>query len=1115
MGAISSPSGEGGEREWLIANANTLTWQAQPDCWLDVAQFERLSANPDTLAAAVELYRGDLLTGVYDDWLFYDRERLRDLYFSDLERLAQASRTHRDYAAAISYAQRLLAADPLHEGAARLLMSARYEAGERAAALSEYASFGALLSRELGVDPMPETVALYEAIVHNQPLPGATSPSPVQPDTPPLAKLRHTFPLVGREAEMEQLSLAWSRAAHGNGGIVIVAGEAGIGKSRLVGELAQLAEAQGARILHGQATLAEPIPYQAIVTALRPALPLIVALEIAPASLSALLPLLPELQQRRPHLEPLPRLDPERDRARLYQALGAVLSRLAANRPLLLILEDLHWAGAATIDLLEYLARLVTSQPLLIAATYREEEASRSHPLRQLRRRLAAEGRLLQITLGRLSSDDVAALLHRLPPHINAIAADQAEQLYADSEGNPFFLGELILGLLERDEPTRDHQPAGVRQAIAERLVRLNANTRLIAEVAAVTGPAFNLELVREVAGWDEDRTLTALDELLDRGIVREAGRSGLDYAFSHHLIQETIHAAIDIAVSKRRHRRTALVLEELYPDRRAELSRELAIHFDQGDDPTRAVPYYQQAARRAFAVYAMDEALSALNRAIALASALSLEFDCLALRADIYHQLGKREAEATDIERLADIADDLGDERLTCAALLHKIALQNVLGNREQEAKLISRLLAQAQMIHDRCYEAAALQARARHQVLVGEYKAAQSPARAALKLYQELHEGDGQVDCYSLLADCATYMGFYDEVNSLLEQARVVSTINSQASLTKVLRAAVNSAITHHNFAAALAPARQWLEICRATYDRGGEADALAALAIALSWQLHIPEALSYFDQSRAIYAELGQPYGESRIYSNVGTMLVNVGRFADGIASWKKAIAIHKRMNNLYGLTVNYTNIAGIIGFMGEDAAAKVTARRALKLAVKINSPIYEINNYYTLGAAEVELGELDAAIGHLQASLAVQGRLQQFTITDLAVGYLIIAYLRIGNLAAAQDWCARSLAMYQATPERFFDPHAIFWAAACLHHHLGNATQARAYLEKAYNLLEQDIVAHEKELADYPANTWRISQYTFRPNYALRHAYEHDEWPAYALPAPYFMLESKMG
>ncbi|PZS01761.1 MAG: hypothetical protein DLM69_04695, partial [Candidatus Chloroheliales bacterium] len=588
---------------WLVADSSTLTWQAQPDTWLDVAEFERLSQSRDTLASAVQLYRGDLLTNVYDDWLFYDRERLRDLYLSSLEQLAQDCRARRDYPAAIAYIRQLLAADPLHESGVRLLMSVRYEAGDRASAIADYERFVMLLGRELDVAPMPETVAVYEAIAHNANLPGAISiisPAPLTSTPTEAARSRPTLPFVGRQDELERLSLAWSRAAHGHGGISIIAGEAGIGKSRLVGELAQLAEVQGARVLRGNATLAEPIPYQAVVTALRSALPMLAALESDAATLSAIVPLLPELAARRPDLKPLPRIDPQRERDRLYQALAATLRRLAEPRPLLLILEDLHWAGAATIDLLEFLARQAQNRPILIVATYREEEVRRSHPLRLLYRRLAQEGSLLHLTLNRLSADETAALVRRVPKLADASDA-QVQELHDESEGNPFFLGELILSQLEADADVAESTlaghplPSGVQRIIGERIARLPVNTRLIAEVAAIAGTAFNLELIREVAGWDEGETLTALDELLDRGLVREAGRrSGYDYAFTHHLIQEAIHNAIDQMVRKRRHRRLALVLEEIYPQRQEELALELASHFDQGDDPTRAVPYYQ-----------------------------------------------------------------------------------------------------------------------------------------------------------------------------------------------------------------------------------------------------------------------------------------------------------------------------------------------------------------------------------------------------------------------------------------------------------------------------------------------------------------------------------------
>ncbi len=404
---LPAPDGSPG-RDWLLIDARTIRWNPECDYRLDVIEFERLSGSGDTLAEAVALYKGDFLESSYDDWLFYERERLRDLYLADLSQLIVRSRAERDYPLAATYAHRLLEIDPFREDALRQLMAVRYEAGDRSGALQAYEQFARRLREELGVEPMPETAALREAVIREARLPGGTgfdASSPV-PGSSANRVERLLLPFVGRESELEQLRGWWSRAARGKGGLVMLGGEAGIGKTRLADQLGTHAELEGARILLGNTTFAEPLPYQALVGALRSALPLLAALEIEPLWLAAVASLIPELRTRRgegPGRLPLGvPLDPERERSRLFEGLARCLEGLARPRPLLVILEDLHWAGATTSSLLEFLARHVSQHPVLILATYREEETPRAHPLRDLRRRLQGESQLRHLALGPL-----------------------------------------------------------------------------------------------------------------------------------------------------------------------------------------------------------------------------------------------------------------------------------------------------------------------------------------------------------------------------------------------------------------------------------------------------------------------------------------------------------------------------------------------------------------------------------------------------------------------------------------------------------------------------------------------------------------------------------------
>ena len=231
------------DQPWLLAEGEMVQWNPDAAWWLDVAEFERLGASPEGLAAAVALYTEDLLPEVYDDWIFFERERLRNLLFANLERLTARHEAQGDYKRAIAYASQALHHDPLREEAARTLMSLHYRAGDRSAALQEYRRFERILQGELGVTPMPETRAVYEAIAQGAPLPVAkASGSGVTMRPLPGSNLpTQAMPFIGREIEMAELAaLLCPAAGSGNAPcrLLTVTGAGGSGKTRLSIELA-------------------------------------------------------------------------------------------------------------------------------------------------------------------------------------------------------------------------------------------------------------------------------------------------------------------------------------------------------------------------------------------------------------------------------------------------------------------------------------------------------------------------------------------------------------------------------------------------------------------------------------------------------------------------------------------------------------------------------------------------------------------------------------------------------------------------------------------------------------------------------------------------------------
>ena len=403
-------------RPWLIADAKTVRWNADNDTFVDAIEFEHLASAASTQAAAIELYAGDLLEGYYDDsdWIVTERERLRALYLKTLREVIAANSSVRNYSAALAYARRFLATEPWHEDMLRQAMTIHYASGDSSGALAEYERFATLLREEMRISPMPETLALREAIVRGEALIGSVGAAVrVRIDRADRQTVR-ALPFIGRERERAALQTHWDRAAAGFGGVVLVAGEAGIGKTRLIGELAQVAKAQGGQVYAGSTSSPESSPYQSVVEALRAALPVLSDRVLDPLTLGVLSGILPELRTQRGDALEVAQLEPDREMTRLFASLADAVVRLASPRPLLLVLEDIHWAAAATIGALAAIARTIERARVLIVVTFREEETPATHPVRTLADALVAERRATELHLERFSRDAVAQLVAQL-----------------------------------------------------------------------------------------------------------------------------------------------------------------------------------------------------------------------------------------------------------------------------------------------------------------------------------------------------------------------------------------------------------------------------------------------------------------------------------------------------------------------------------------------------------------------------------------------------------------------------------------------------------------------------------------------------------------------------
>jgi DNA-binding SARP family transcriptional activator len=648
-----------------------------PEVWVDLREAGRLAAE-GRLEEALALADGELLSDLDDDWVLEERRIHRDRV---VELLAAAERAG-DHEAALLHARRRLELDPASEEAARVLMRRLATGGDRAAAAAVYEELRAALRRDLGMAPSAETRALLEELRTGQ---TDRRPAPL-PDA--LARTEHG-PLVGRREALAALRAAWRRASAGAATVVVVAGEAGSGKTRLLTELGREIHGAGATVLAGRCVEDGGVAFAPFTEALRPyaasaALPDWVIAELAR--------LLPELGLQ----AQAPEGRPQDARHRLFEAVAAAIGHAARGGPVLLVVEDLHWADPATVQMLAHVIRTVGWAPLLVAGSLRAEDGRALHALLGDLRR---ERRLERVDLTGLSENDVGRLAREWlqePPSPELVAAVRRR-----TGGNPLFVEELVRHLLESRaaDPVAaatTELPPGVHAVIERRLAQLPESAARAVDIAAVAGEDFALAEIATVSEARDDAVADALEVAVAAGLVDEAAVPG-QYRFAHALVRESVLAGLSATRRALLHRRHAAALEA-QPGRAGEVARHLL----------EARPLVDAATAARAALRAAEEATQRLayeDAAELLERAGDPEAD-ERLRAEVLLALGdarQRSGDAASADRCfvaaAAEARALGDGELLARAALGVAGLTVTVGPVRYEVRaLLQEALAAVQ---------------------------------------------------------------------------------------------------------------------------------------------------------------------------------------------------------------------------------------------------------------------------------------------------------------------------------------------------------------------------------------------------------------------------------
>jgi DNA-binding SARP family transcriptional activator len=808
----------------ITAVGDALVWRPDPlnEVWTDIAAFAELTrpgAAAADLNAAVDLWRGPFLEGLdlrdcpdWDEWLELERSAWLQRMLDTLERAAEARGASGEWSAALTHARHALAIDPLQERFHRLVMRLCERAGDRAAALSQYRTAAQTLRAELGVEPDPTTQRLYQEILQGGDHAPVEQVRPVPPevtlrDPPPHdvvrpATRRPAFPLVGRQAPLAALLAAAEEAASGNGRLIAVDGEEGIGKSRLVEELLWLTDGEPARelrpaprwtVLVGACHASEHgLPYHPFVDLLSSAAASFGAgVRLSGVWLAEVARLVPDLVEQRPDLPTPARLDPQQEARRLFEGVARFLGALPAPR--LMLIDDLHWADQGSLHLLDYLAHHEALRSTLLVTTVRTEDVDEQ--LLGMLRGLERQRLLERIELGPLAIEATVQLLNEV---VREDVRQLGQQLHAETEGNPLFAVETIRSLLESGElqlglpaqPGPTPLPESVQAAIRARLARLDADAHELARAAAVLGGDVDFDHARAVAGQDEERALAALERLLSTHLLREvSGEIGEAlYSFSHDKVRQVVYDDLSGARRRVQHRRALDVLAQ--PFTRTPVER-LAYHALRAQAWDQVVRWGEQAAADAVAVFAYASAASLYEQALEGLERLptSAENQAWGVRLRLrlaqvafYVAPGRLGEWLEPAEQAALALDDAG---LLAHVRLAQAGALYIQGRFAEALPMLERIRSTVETTADPVLRAQFPRVYGQLQALRGDYAAAVPALLEAIDVLRE-QPGIERTVATEMLGATYAYMGEFERALQIISAAHTTSeSIQDQAAL------------------------------------------------------------------------------------------------------------------------------------------------------------------------------------------------------------------------------------------------------------------------------------------------------------------------------------------
>jgi len=800
------------------------------------------------------------------------------------------------------------------------------------------------------------------------------------------------IPLIDRVEEMKLLKETVDRTIQGEGSLVFLYGEAGIGKTRLARELRAYAHLRGMQVLYGRCPALFRMdgvpPYilwrEVIRDYLENCSPeqLYRVIGFYPAEIAKLVP---ELSQKLRAIPQSFQINPEQEQNRLFEAVSQFISNISREAPLLVVLDDLQWTDPSSLLLLHYMARGVQKTPLLLLGAYRSTDIDSKHPLSPVLTELNRERLPQSIQLKRMSLSDVSEMIKSTLEQ-DDVPAEFCKLIYEKTRGNPFFAEEVVRSLKEEDVIYREENkwkfkeiskiefPETVKNVVKARISRLDEDCQNVLTLASFVGNDFTLEAICALTGIEENKLLELMDKMLKTGLIKEREVRGEGVcSFADILVRDVVYEEVSLLKRKKLHGVVGSALERVYAKKIDEHFGELASHFLEGGEKDKALDYFLKAGEKASKVYANIEAVSYFQSALRL--------------------LEKKEEEHREkgrvLERLGDIKNIVG-EYDDCLKYWNDALLSF---KQSSEKDKISRLhLKMAHVLWSK----------------VGDSSKAKEHHAQALNILQAQPESK---ELASLYEDMATMLS----MGATGDMAEALSWGEKALELAERLDAPETIARSYLH----LGDIYDWLgdrkkaaafgeKALKIALDKGFTDTAIETYNDLAVFQP--PEQnekrLEYFEKGYELAKKVGDIFFQSWLSLNLAGIYHGMGDASKAIAFVEESAALDRKAGNTTHLSMSLGMLGAVHHFLGEWDKAEQRFRESLEISEKLDDLLSKRASYSWYGWFSFERGEFTKAKEFFEKALQV---LEKHGAKELSFSsYSVIwAYIELGELEKARN------------------------------------------------------------------------------------------------------------